>query len=862
MRLAVQALRSHARSSCLGANALRSASRPFAATNTGRILTQCHLSSVSASQKHTFVHYKAFSTTSVSRAQAETQYRQQSYDENAVEDIDDIEESGASERKIPERDISFASLKPHMAYPTWKALTVKPFGYKDMSDVQNKVLHLLPELADPQLPPMPDGQGGRDMLVKAKTGTGKTIAFLVPAIERRVKGIHNAERGLLTPSFAKMVNEHKPDFDFESLDKHGRIALGRQFATNTVGTLVVSPTRELATQIANEAVKLHYHHDKFGVQLLVGGASRTHQLNDWRRSRPDVVVATPGRLLDLAETDPMVREALSATQTLVLDEADQLLELGFREEIEKLMRFIPKVNERVTMLFSATIGKDIRQVARLSLAKDARLIDCVPEGENNFHQNIPQTVTTLESSADLFPHISRLIALDQLQNAGKSKIIVFANTTKYVELVADLFKDREVKQSLPAGVKTQFYEIHSKKEQSTRFNISSTFRQDQSGASVLFTSDLSARGVDYPGCTRVIQVGAPKTQDQYIHRLGRTGRAGKGGRSDLVLLPFESPFRQFELREMPINDGTVEETTQELMEIASQFDADPTSVVDAETWKAMENSSDGGYASSFRGGRNKGRQSRQAPLATLQVPIAPKVESLEKAIVASMQAMPPEVVSEVFASSCGFYAGAPWLRSDKGSIVDGLQEWATGAGCMERAPFVSAKFAQMLGISSSGGGGGRGGGGRGSYSKDDGGGRGGYSRGGGGRGGYSRDDRDGGGGFSRGRSDRGRGGFGGSRGGGRFDAERSEGGRSSYGGGSYGGGGYGGGGYSGGRGGEEDGGGYRGDRGDRRGGRGGGFRGSRGGGFRGSRGGDRGGFRGFDGDRDASSRGASQIEFS
>ncbi|UZJ55278.1 hypothetical protein CBS101457_004598 [Exobasidium rhododendri] len=701
-------------------------------------------------------------------------------------------EEGVSERVTPPRDNTFASLKPHISYPTYKALTGKPFGYSEMSTVQERVLHLLPELSDPSNAPMSDGQGGRDLLVKAKTGTGKTLAFLVPAVERRVRAIHQAERGHFSKSWETLLKKNRPDFDFESLDKHGRTALARQFATNTVGTLILSPTRELATQIANEAVKLHHFHEKYAVQLLVGGQSKGKQLGDWRRSRPDVVVATPGRLKDLMTTEPMVREACSATQTLILDEADTLLEMGFREEIKEIVDMLPPNAERNTVLFSATVSRDIREITRKSLERNHRFLDCVPEGEDNVHEHIPQVATVLHDVSDQFVHVARLIALDQLQNAGHSKVIIFAATTKMTQFLSDLFRDRNIKNTLPAGAGTHFYEIHSKKDQSARFNTSDRFRQDNCGASVLFTSDVSARGVDYPGTTRVIQVGAPPSKDQYIHRLGRTGRAGKSGRGDIVLLPSEASFLHFSLNDLPVKTRSVEEVADELKDLVTQFDQDPTSVVDAEAWDRMSNPDRGGARKDRKGKTTTISSSRG--VSPLQQPLLPKIDLIPTTIKETVAALDPESVREVFFSLLGFYCGrTAELRTDKNALVQGLKDWAVQAGQLEQEPYLSQTMMAKLGIS----GGGRGGGG-GSYGGRGGGSRGGFSRGGGSRGGYSRD-----GGSSSSYGDRG--GYGGrSSEGGGYGSRSSEGG--GYGGRSFEGGGYGGrssegGGYSGGRGG-------------------------------------------------------------
>ncbi|SNX84046.1 related to RNA helicase [Melanopsichium pennsylvanicum] len=678
------------------------------------------------------------------------------------------------------KDETFASLKNSIHASIHKALTVRPFAYTEMSAVQQSVLHLLPELASgvgESAAPMPDGQG-RDMLVKAKTGTGKTIAFLVPALEARLRSIEDVRNGKFSKPWLDMLQRHKPDLDISSLKKKELEEIARQFVNNTVGTLVLSPTRELATQIADEAKKLLTHQPDLKVQLLVGGASRNFQINDWRRSRPDVVVATPGRILDLLNDVGMIREAMSACRTLILDEADTLLEMGFRDDLQAIMRHLPAKVDRQNMLFSATVSPEIRAIARASLEKDHRFVDCVPAGEENVHKHIPQYATVLESAEEQIPHILRLIAHDQLVNPGKSKTIVFAPTTKMTELLADVLRDTQ--RHLPASNGASVYEIHSKKDQRARFNTSDRFRKDQSGATVLVTSDVSARGVDYPGTTRVIQVGIPSNKDQYIHRIGRTGRAGAKGRSDIVLQNFERGFLHFQLDDLPVSQLHVDDLAQEVETLSKRFDESPEDfdvpqeALDAAKAKIQQ------AQKAQRNSRGKGRDfNAPKPPSKIRGPLSGKYDTkvltplLEEAL---SKLDEEEGVRETFNSLLGFYLGkGDELRTNKMSILEGLKQWVVQAGRLERPPHMSDSFMQKLGISmrdmrGGGGGGGfsarrggpvraggRGGSdgarsfGRGRFSKDDGGREGGRD---------FRDSRDSRGGF---RSGGGRGTFGSGR---------------------------------------------------------------------------------------------------
>lgn len=201
-----------------------------------------------------------------------------------------------------EEGLPFDSLKDKISYKTLKAITVKPMQFTHMSPVQEAVLSLLPEIA---APPKESEEGKddppRDLLVRAKTGTGKTLAFLVPAIEARLNAL-DAEG-------SRVVRDSG-----STSDKRLEIRAKEKMAKTTIGALILSPTRELATQIASEAIRLTHHHEGFEVRLLTGGISKRMQMRDWSRGRLDIVVATTGRLRDLMQSEPRVVEALKGTR--------------------------------------------------------------------------------------------------------------------------------------------------------------------------------------------------------------------------------------------------------------------------------------------------------------------------------------------------------------------------------------------------------------------------------------------------------------------------------------------------------------------------------------------------------------------
>lgn len=374
---------------------------------------------------------------------------------------------------------------------TRKALD-KVFQYKDMSIVQEAVLSRLPN--------------EDDMFVKAKTGTGKTLAFLIAALETATRG----------KSYADLRG-----FDGASI-------------------FIVSPTRELASQIALEASRLTKYYP-FKVHCFVGGESKMRQLRQLERGRCDIIVGTPGRLNDLLQTEKHFKKLCQTTKVVVLDEADQLVDMGFKEEVRRLLRQLPR--QRQTLLFSATLSDEVKgSIGDFALNKDYKLIDTVGEEDVNTHMHVKQSAL-IASYRDQVPLLRNLLRDYKAANSGK--VIVFLPTTKatmfYGQLFRYLLPERDV------------MDIHSRKSQEQRTRITKRFKSARNGT-ILFTSDVSARGVDYPNVSLVVQIGIPSSRNQYIHRLGRTGRAGKDGEGILILAPFEKPFVEKVIGDLPVQN--------------------------------------------------------------------------------------------------------------------------------------------------------------------------------------------------------------------------------------------------------------------------------------------------------------------
>ncbi|KIY96932.1 ATP-dependent RNA helicase [Monoraphidium neglectum] len=318
---------------------------------------------------------------------------------------------------------------------------------------------------------IPIGLGGRDMMACAQTGSGKTAAFCFPIIA-----------GLL---------------------KSGYQPTGRQRKAFPAA-LVLAPTRELTSQIFDEARKFSY---QSGIRPVViyGGAPVVNQLREIERGC-DILVATPGRLSDLIER---ARVSLSAIRYLALDEADRMLDMGFEPQIRRIVEGedMPPAGHRQTMLFSATFPKEIQRLAADFL-----------------HDYIFLTVGRVGSSTDLIAQHIEYMQPDQ----KKETVLDCVNTVEGLTLVfvetkrgADQLEDYLLRHSLPAT------SIHGDKTQAEREMALRAFRSGK--CRILVATDVAARGLDIPHVTHVINYDLPKDIDDYVHRIGRTGRAGKKG---------------------------------------------------------------------------------------------------------------------------------------------------------------------------------------------------------------------------------------------------------------------------------------------------------------------------------------------
>ena len=360
---------------------------------------------------------------------------------------------------------------------------------------------------------------GVDVLARAKTGSGKTVGFTLPSIELLMKN---------------------------------------EVRKGDVSVLIVSPTRELASQIHVEANQLLTFHE-YGAQVVFGGTNIGTDKKRLRENRCDFLVATPGRLIDHLENEGL-RERMSNLRVLVLDEADQLLEMGFRPSIEKILSYLPR--NRQTLLFSATVPDAVKQIAANAMSDNHVYIDCVGDEATATNLQVAQWLTV----ADTKDHLPLLLQVIEAhaREVPNHKIMCFFPTARATGLASEVFE--------AMGIKV--FEIHSRKSQAARTKAADQFRASKSA--VMMSSDVTARGMDFPDVTFVIQIGLPSSREQYVHRLGRTGRAGKSGEGLLILADFEKYILRsmkdlpLQLAEASVDPNAADRITRALQKVDSK----------------------------------------------------------------------------------------------------------------------------------------------------------------------------------------------------------------------------------------------------------------------------------------------------
>ncbi|KAL3482282.1 ATP-dependent rRNA helicase spb4 [Aspergillus californicus] len=397
----------------------------------------------------------------------------------------------------------------------WVLDAVSSMGFTRMTPVQASAIPLF--------------MAHKDVVVEAVTGSGKTLSFLIPVVE-------------------KLLRLEEP------LKKHH------------VGAIIVSPTRELATQIYTVLNSLLAFHSpsasvlnpeedaprqkhsksilKVVPQLLLGGStSPAEDLSSFLKRSPNLLVATPGRLLELLSS-PHVHCPQSSFEMLVLDEADRLLDLGFKDTLQSILRRLPK--QRRTGLFSASVSEAVDQIVRVGLRNPVKVVVKVKGGSGTDDKRTP---ASLQMTYLTLPPTHKFPALRHLLNTVQPtpvKSIFFLSTCSGVDYFATILP-------LILGDEFQLIPLHGKHQANVRQKNFNRF-VNSSTPSILLTTDVASRGLDIPSVDLVVQIDPPSDPKTFIHRCGRAGRAGRRGHSVVLLHPGrEEDYVNFlEVRKTPV----------------------------------------------------------------------------------------------------------------------------------------------------------------------------------------------------------------------------------------------------------------------------------------------------------------------
>ncbi|KAL3464075.1 ATP-dependent RNA helicase has1 [Aspergillus heterothallicus] len=425
-------------------------------------------------------------------------------DKNDDDDDDEVEDAGERVADLPAMDA--VSLPQPDGGP--KKFTELNLSEKTLQGIKEMGFETMTEIQQRTIPPL---LAGRDVLGAAKTGSGKTLAFLIPAIEM--------------------------------------LSALRFKPRNGTGVLVVSPTRELALQIFGVARELLTAHSQtYGI--VIGGANRRAEAEKLAKG-VNLLIATPGRLLDHLQNTPGF--VFKNLKTLVIDEADRILEVGFEDEMRQIVKILPS-EERQTMLFSATQTTKVEDLARISLRPGPLYI-------NVDHRKEHSTVSGLEQGYVICEADKRFLLLFSfLKRNLKKKIIVFFSSCNCVKYHAELLNYID----LPV------LDLHGKQKQQKRTNTFFEFCNAKQG--VLICTDVAARGLDIPAVDWIIQFDPPDDTRDYIHRVGRTARGANGkGRSLMFLQPSEVGFLKY-LKEARVPVVEFDFPAKKIVNVQSQLE--------------------------------------------------------------------------------------------------------------------------------------------------------------------------------------------------------------------------------------------------------------------------------------------------
>ena len=399
-------------------------------------------------------------------------------------------DEAAAEAELPNGFIKLGLAKELIA-------AVADLGFTQPTTVQEAVI--------PKALPSEDQSADHkytDLMVSSQTGSGKTAAFLLPVLHTLIRQMEKAEadgradwdrqvaeaaaKGEAPPKRAKRKDPTNP----------------RHFKAAAPGALIVCPTRELAQQVAHDAIDLVKHCHGIRVANVVGGMP--YQLQIAKLQNANLVVATPGRLLDLQRS---MQIKLDEVQFLVVDEADRMLDLGFSDDLAELNQLT--IERQQTMMFSATFAPRIQQLATRVMRQPQRVQIDSPQEK---HVNIKQSLFWADNA-----HHKRKLLDHWLRDTSINQAIVFASTQIECDGLAN-----DLQQEGFSAVA-----LHGALSQGLRNRRLMALRQGQ--VQILVATDVAARGIDVPTITHVFNFGLPMKAEDYTHRIGRTGRAGRDG---------------------------------------------------------------------------------------------------------------------------------------------------------------------------------------------------------------------------------------------------------------------------------------------------------------------------------------------
>ncbi|XP_067015394.2 ATP-dependent RNA helicase DDX55 [Anabrus simplex] len=371
--------------------------------------------------------------------------------------------------------------------------TIEELGFRNSTPVQAACIPLLLK--------------NKDVAAEAVTGSGKTLAFLIPLLELLLKRE-------------------------EPLKSH------------EVGGIIISPTRELATQTSQVLAQFLKNIGSISQLLLVGGSSVASDVNRWNNNGGNILIATPGRLEDLLtrKYDINLPAAVKSLELLVLDEADRLLDMGFEKAITTILQYLPR--QRRTGLFSATQTKEVQQLVRAGL-RNPVVVTVKEKGEHDDNTeklatSTPASLTNYYIICEAESKLATMLGFLRAEGREK-KYMLFLPTCACVEYFSAILRailtDRKV------------FAIHGKMKDA-RYKVFDAFRAVDSG--ILLCTDVMARGVDIPEVHWVIQYDPPSSASSFVHRCGRTARIGHQGSAFVMLLPSEEAYVDFIYRNQKV----------------------------------------------------------------------------------------------------------------------------------------------------------------------------------------------------------------------------------------------------------------------------------------------------------------------